>query len=582
MSNIKFILIEDHPGTIESYRTFLVKGGIAPEDIWPSARETPKLQEAQWLNAMQTIDSLARSGFDPRNSMVILILDLALNNHEGVAHGVEEVRNNQPFLDPYVRMVISSSADSVEGSLKGMVDGLLAKHELRDDCTEYSERFGQFRFWNAVRAAAASWADRTGRISTLPPPPPIQVIAEEVALRLFQSRFGQRAIEEVAEYVSYKYEVAAAPRIEIADGGFSGAAVLLVYFNTKIGKRSLALKVSESRERLDEEARASLRAVEASGKFESAILGGLSSPERLRLGGREAYCTRQVMVDGMTLDAALLVSDKKNYDRLRKGLSGFMRAVSDAGIRDSHQGDLRLSLALKPMQIARFHRSVEELRVLDGVVASSYRRRPLLSSPLSQPAAQDRFKTLADNWGDICTAHFKDGVICYEQHGDLHGRNVMIARGGAASGSRPGAFKLIDAARFGAWPAFYDISRLQLNLAVRLLDPPATALHHLPERVSVWEAHWAAAIAGADPHLPTSIVDAEPAQRFRQLFADLTKVADSHSKEVGGKAQLLKLMALNRCFDLIKMVAYVDLPAVRRLWLLRLLNETAVSVVDRL
>jgi hypothetical protein len=129
--------------------------------------------------------------------------------------------------------------------------------------------------------------------------------------------------------------------------------------------------------------------------------------------------------------------------------------------------------------------------------------------------------------------------------------------------------KFIDAARFGAWPALYDLCRLRLNLAVRLLDPPALGLDHVPDRMHVWEEAWSTAEQASTSG---GKLVARGLRRFLSLKVTIEEVLREHAKRCGRSNEAARLIALCESYDLFKMVCYVDLSAPKRLWLAARLN----------
>jgi len=253
-----------------------------------------------------------------------------------------------------------------------------------------------------------------------------------------------------------------------------------------------------------------------------------------------------------------------------RSLGELLGSITSNGLSDaSKQSGIQLVLEISENQRLRFERCIQELESFWSALQVC---TPDVSRSLG--LSKSSFRSLVDvarTWSSVVSAAFPTGVLQYEQHGDLHARNIMVLSERAATPQ----LKFIDAARFGSWPALYDLCRLKLNLAIRLMDPPASGLDHIPQRMGVWEGQWFSKTSTVTDDVRGT---AKSVRRFALMAAVIASAIETHQKGLGGRRQAERLVALCEAFDLFKMVCYVDLSAPKRLWLAARLH----SAIQRL
>ena len=176
------------------------------------------------------------------------------------------------------------------------------------------------------------------------------------------------------------------------------------------------------------------------------------------------------------------------------------------------------------------------------------------------------------NWPQLLATFAHCPALAYEQHGDLNPRNMMLN----VNGRTEPQVQLIDFARFGVWPAFYDISRLRLQLSLRLLDPPDMLLDTFAERMILWDAAWNGAVRPSMHHTQVSLNGIESflllQSELMRVRNELTaKLPETQRPHIGGEAHFNLLLL----YDLIKMVSYVDASTFKRMWYLLLAAKIA-------
>jgi len=566
MTNTRFIIIEDDVADIQKYRTFLASNGVTADDIWPEKRQATANKNAKWITVKATLADLQNQGWNPSSSPIVLLVDLALNDDGNPKDGVEELLAAKEFLTDYICVVISHSADSARTKLAGIYDYILPKRELTPITGGDSKNFSCHRFWSAIRSGCAAWARRTGRASGLLSSPKVDVKGDPIGLKVFEAKFGPMALGEISQYLSDIHRAQTPPSITVANGGYSGAAVLLVNCATPNGSRSIAVKLSEDAEALSREVAAAQQALDASQKFSYAFQA-VQGPFPIPASGKTLYFLQQVFLVGQTLEDATLVSSDLDFQTVKTGLQVLIENTLESGFADTRSRKIVDVLPFSDNQIARALRAIEELSCLHA--ALRHEAKGSIGEFNINSKNLVHLRNTLTEWPKICRNNMPTSLGCYEQHGDLHARNIMVIP------SNGGKFDLwfIDAARFGVWPPFYDLTRLRLNFAVRMLDPSNTFLDQIPKRVRLWEDAWTSRKPSSGASIDTD--GKIRFDRFAALFGMIDKAIYSKASKVGDKEFVARLIAFNEFFDLVKMIAYVDLPPVRRLWLLVRLIDVA-------
>jgi hypothetical protein len=102
--------------------------------------------------------------------------------------------------------------------------------------------------------------------------------------------------------------------------------------------------------------------------------------------------------------------------------------------------------------------------------------------PADVPSASevaDSLGSFAERWKDGALPVLDSDVPTMVQHGDAHLANVLL--------TRTGQQVLVDIARVGVWPVGYDVSRLAVQMRLRLPDHAGRA-DHLPNNLPIWLA----------------------------------------------------------------------------------------------
>jgi hypothetical protein len=562
MSNARFIIIEDDVADIQKYRKYLGLRGVTADDIWPKKHQATANRNAKWINVKAMLDDLQNQGWNPTSSPIVLLIDLALNEDGNPHDGVDELLASKEFLADYICVVISHSADSARATLAGIYDYILPKRELTSTGAGDNSNFFVHRFWSAIRSGCASWSRRTGRDSGLLMAPKADVHGDAIGLKVFEARFGASALGEISQYLIDSHEAVTPPSIAVANGGYSGAAVLLIDCATKNGLRSIALKLSEDEEALARERAAAQQATEASGKFSYAF-HAVQGPSPVPASGKTLYFLEQVFLHGKTLEDVVLDGSAEEFKLVKSALQTLIKTMLTKGIADSRLRNVAALLPISENQIARAFRAIEELSGLHSALRHA-EKGAVSGFNISAENIKQLKHTLSE-WPKVCRELFPNEVKCYEQHGDFHARNIMVIP--SIDNDRVDVH-FIDGARFGVWPPYYDLTRLRLNLAVRVLDPSNTFLDQIPKRIKLWESVW----NSRRPPSGTSLD--KHFDRFAVMFDLVENAINATANRPGDGAFVSRLIAFNEFFDLVKMIAYVDLPPVRRLWLLVRLIDT--------
>lgn len=548
----KFVIVEDDVSQIEKYRSFLHSKGIVDDSIWPPRVNSAVVNNAQWIAVKAMLLDLQGRGFDPRREPVVLILDLALRNDGSPDDGVHEIRGSEEFLSDYIILIVTRSAEIARRQLARYSDHVLSKRDIDPIGDAREVRYSPNRFWSSVRSACLSWEHRTKRSSGVFRVDRCRVSGETIALKLFESRFGVDAFYELAQYIGDKRQSLEVPAIRVLNGGFSGAAVLLLEYKTNNGTRRSVVKLADDEKTLQDEADQTRHAIAAGDKFAYSF-NGVEGPFQIPIAGGALYYLEMVFVGGLPLEDVLLDSDSRNVEQAIKLLKRWSVSAVACGFEDGGFRDSCDVYSISGLQLERCKVSLVEL---EGVFMA---QREVDRNDLEfidwTPRVIGIVSDLLNGWVDLLRTRFPRGVFCYEQHGDFHARNIIQFSGQAKS-----ELRLIDAARFGVWPAYYDLTRLRLNLAVRLLDPSRTYDEFLFERMDMWEAAWVGGVGS------TFVSDLGV---FGSRYMQLNRVVESLLKPHFplNRDEVRMHVLFNEAFDLIKMISYVDLSIFKRVWL---------------
>lgn len=551
MKSIKFIIIENEPQDYRSTKEDLLQIGFAASSIWPSS-DSDLLKH--WSQVGTTLTRLRDSGWNPKDCTIVLILDLALDaNDEDFQRGVDAIRNGRAFYKDYATVVCTRAAPRVGADLARFVDEIFHKSQAG----EFENR--QAKFANAVRNAIRSVEKRHGRTNSLTLSS-FAAIQHDLPFLAFVSAYGDDILLELIEEVSSQSPLVSLPSITVASGGYSGATVLLFQFQTQNGgSRQIAVKISRDQELLRNEESRLKEVHKAMHKFDDLpipLVNGVSSLP----GHSEIYFLQQHFANGRTLEAGLIESATANRTkRIIEALRVALDLLVSCGIKDSKPGVLTDAIKLSERMRLSYREMSKRVKagckVLDGNTSFKGRFGGLL------PRLSD-LDRIVNTWDDFIHTNASASLPFYEQHGDLNARNILLIGEGEGSVT----IRLIDFARFGRWPIFYDVIRLRFHLALNLLDPSDGMWDMLPDRLVLWDK------ALLKHEAPEGIRKSHPKEyrnfcTFIEVMRMMDAVVERHGLHCGVQGRDLKrateLIALN---ELIRLVSYDGVSWTKRIW----------------
>jgi hypothetical protein len=551
MKHVKFIIVENEAPDYKSTRQDLLSIGATPANIWPP-NDSDLFKS--WPQVGTTLKHLRDSGWSPEDATVVLILDLALDsNDEDFERGVQAITSGHAFYRDYATVLCTRAAPRVGTKLAKIVDGVF--HKVQE--TDFEIR--QARFAKTVRIAIRSVEKRAKKHNTLTIDS-FANIRHNLSFLAFVSAYSEDILLELVEAISENSALVAIPTVVVASGGYSGATVLLFEYRTQRGgSRQVAVKISRDQELLQEEVAKLKEVHKASHKFDDLPIP-LVHGVKVLPGYPDIFFVQQHYVNGRTLEAALIDSEvAHNTHPIIEALRIAIGELVSCGLADSHTARLSSSIIVSD-RLRLTYREVSKqvrtgLRLLDSHTAFKTRFGLLLSK-------MNNLDRVVDEWTSFCESWSNLELPFYEQHGDLNVRNILIL----GENDRNLTLRLIDFARFGSWPAFYDLTRLRLQIALRVLDPSPGMRDIFPERILLWDkAFWGY-------ERPEGIRKSHP-KEFQHFvtFIDISKMLDSlvsdHSstlKQYGkGFKTSMKVIMLN---EVIRLICYDDVPWTKRIW----------------
>lgn len=560
MTEPRFIIIENIVHLVHARVLLLRDLGYRREHIWP-LEDTQTVES--WDDALNTIVSLRREGWDPTNEECYLLCDLALDEKNRTAEeGIAQLKNAHDQLRDYIVIAVTSYA----GRAKSLI-GNGADYVVDPSATE--GRLGKYFLELALQQARQAWALRTGRVVTPAPVP--YALPDSPGVRSLLAALPREVVTLLTKLECVGWTDMT---ISALTGGYSGAHVLLIE-GTEGGPdggaaRSLVCKVARRSEMLMAEAERTKRAVESYKIYVGRIAPFVQmSPKPL--GPNEAWYSVQSTVPGVTIEQILLKAPEvaaRQLPQFADELSEMLDAFEQKRVRERPAIS---ALSLTDVDVERFSTTVPSLTTL----AARCNSRGLLPEAILNRVSAEDLVRLASTWNASVTAVFSE-TPQYEQHGDFNPRNIFIVPSGH--------FQLIDFGRFGLWPAGYDLVRLELQLLLRGVDR-IDELDVLPDRLPRWLKLWAGVAAEAE-NLSKDVLSAGPDDS--KCDASLLVLVQFLTVLWGHRSKLLhrlipnsdetsqrKWLALQRAYDAIKICSYQDASAFKRLWFLNIAAESA-------
>ena len=552
---INFVVIDDELENVAVARKLLSQLPWPEVSVWPDTKARGKTTN-DWENAWDKILRLKDRGWDPDTSCCVLLLDIALRRdaaaiNEGVA-AIKKHRHNVVFQD-YVWIAWTKYDDSANAKLGDDMDAIIPKEHLAGGLE--AARVVQHLEYG-LQGALHKWALRTGR------PNPVHGHGKQCraidspAMRRFEAAFGRHAIQGMAAQIVPDWGPSVA---EALSGGYSGA--FLMRLAEDGADRQLVCKISRDEKIITDEVDRWKRLM-AYQAYEG-IVTPISNHERLQ-GAASVHLLREASVAGPTLEEALLKLDATRGKRRQPAPTALasLRKVVEVSVKACSKPvvDAAAMLRLSSDDIDRFGASLDSLRSIGEQCASlgflNARMKRLLPS-------SEAFHRVLSHWSDALAEAGLDPCPQSAQHGDLNPRNILVsAKGGA---------KLIDYARFGSWPVAYDITRLELQLILRLLDRPY-ANESFPHGLKSWWRLWSALNSeklGGMRETPGALT-----QSLKLIADGQQRIARVVHKQFKNAKQLRSAL---RCFDAIKICSYQDATPFKRLFFLLLAIDSAES-----
>jgi hypothetical protein len=545
---MKFIVVDNRSSYITILRKAILAAGYPESAIWPT---DDRAVSQSWDEVLEGLGALKGTAFDGAVETCVLLIDLALDKADAqYSEGAAKIQAHaKGILEPYVLIVCSLWPTRAPAA----ADAVLDKREI-----EMGSGRGEAALRAALGIALDSWTVRTKRIA--PTPARRWKWNDSIAARRADAALGSSIVSELVAREATDWRDV---RVSALTGGYSGSYVLKVDGSVNDAAASVVVKLSRDRRSVEREMSAWKRAMSLYHAFV-----GLIPPqsEAAKLEGRgDAWYVVQSTVPGVTLERMLLdagVVDSRKLERstLGRGFRDLVRAS-----RASVEGTLTKAHPARQLRfttddVDRYGDSLRELAALENeCVSRDY------CAPCIQPMI-DRMKRIVQDWDAVRQSSGLQTVPCYQQHGDLNPRNVMVT---------DSVVQLIDFARVDLWPVGYDISRLELQTGVRVLDV-ASGADMFAENMKEWEDLWRDAES-----MPAAKDRSTTPGAFRAMLRmtgrwrqEMVAVCERNGIK---RETFEKTWNFARCYDLLRMCSYQDVSPFKRLWALRLAVTVGVK-----
>jgi len=558
----RFVILDNHSYVVPVMKSLLRQLGYESKDIWP---DTARIFN-DWTSVFDELASLQNQGWDPEQQCCVLLLDLALDDHdnsysEGLAR-ISQVATT--LLEHYVKIVHTLYPTQIDSEFKRTsIDAVIDKRDTQNK----DSRAGKIALRTGISVALRNWEKRTGREAPNPPRFRWRLVDSPSARRA-EAALGYEGVSELAERLAERWSDVL---VTVLTGGYSGSYLLKVEGREGASRRSVVCKIAREREMLEQEIDSWKMAASNYNTFIGLIPPVVESQIQ-RLGTRgDAWFIVQSTVPGHTLEDAVKqasvdgVLDAPTIKAEFGPVLHRLFKMSEAGLRSTlDNGSTLTRLYLTDLDTERFESSMPQLLELARVcVDKGY----IDETSFSQRAATEFQIGIVGDWKNAIRETGLATLPFHDQHGDLNPRNIIL------SGGTP---QLIDFARFGNWPVGYDLIRLQMQLLLRLIDSVSmndSFPHNLREWLVIWRLITESSTISSPPADDTSTgltticlwMVNEINRYLRDLFA---MCPEPH-------IDLRRCAHLIRVFEAIRMCSYQDASWFKRLWFLLLAIDSA-------
>lgn len=552
MNKPRFIIIENKPHIAYVRAQLLHNLGHPRDRIWPPL-DTQVVKS--WDEALSAIFSLRSQGWDPKDCECYLLCDLALDDaNVSTEEGIAQLHNAREQLRDYIVIAVTGYAGRAYRLLGSGADQVLDSSMLEGPS-------GKHVLHLTLQRARNTWAVRTSR-EIIPIPAPY-TLPDSPGVRALLAAMPKEVITLLTELECSRWTDVT---IHALTGGYSGAHIIRIEGRDDAAPRSVICKITRRSEVLAAEADRTKLALESYAIYVGRIAPYVQMTPKALLS--EGWYSVQSAVPGDTLERALLSADDGDA-RVHGFLDELGEMLDQIDPTSVRPRPVVAALKLSDVDIERF---ITSLPALMAIAERCAEIGLLAGSPLTSTAVSD-LQRLVSAWNDIVAEQFPLAPQ-YEQHGDFNPRNVLLASN---------RFQLIDFARFGYWPAAYDLIRMEQQLLLRSVDR-ADELDAFPDRLPRWLA-LSAAVEAEDAliNVPADGKEAAADKQLATLFQHLRRLTILRRKLLSrllpnSKASdMSRLLALQRAFDAIKICSYQDASVFKRLWFLHIASTNAVA-----
>lgn len=455
---MNFLVIDNQGGELDSLL-------FALHQCYPDCRIAPQVGQvtARWSDAEALVTTEAVNQPDQ-----IIFLDLALDTNiaDEASAGLERVRNLFAQRSEATWIAYTSFAEILDShEARRMFHAVLDKQQLSQRRTD-DERNVLLR--RAVEEAIRKRGGTTGA-------EPVEH-EDSAGMRSFFAVYSENALEELFAVECSGWTDR---RVRALSSGYSGSSLLEIIGRKNSARRQIVVKLAPRRKMIEEET-----SVLKEYKGEGGVFVGKCAPPSppSELPDQLGFYSIQEAVPGRTLmsllaDEALPAIEAQTAMKIV--IAVMVEQYGTAWYAE--ESDIQKKLEKFVFSEIDLDRARQACGFLLDIASVMVTRNHW---PVRAPHPQDLFEQINEllfNWRNNLEKTLPFQWVL--QHGDLNPHNVMV---GAAD-----QITFIDLARLGHWPVGYDLSRLAIQLKIRLVDQ-AGKLDWFEDRLATWceEAIW--------------------------------------------------------------------------------------------
>lgn len=521
---MKFLVIDNQGGELDNL-IYILKQCYDGQIIAPELGETT----SRWSEAETLVTTKAT---DEMEQIIFLDLALDLDSSSDAKAGLERVRNLVTRRPNATWIAYTSFYDVLDShEARKLIHALLNKQHMSGRSEEELQLLVRGTVEEALRK-------RRGIAK-----PTVIQHEDSSGMRSFFAVYPEGVLEELvaAECADWTER-----RVRALSSGYSGSSLLEINGRKDSASRQIVVKLAPRKKMIEEEAGILNKRFRGEGGVFVGRCAQSSVPKPLS--DQLGFYSIQDMVLGNTL-MSLMVSSSSTNPEAQEAISTIIELAIEqykkGWFNDGSDIDKKLQrFVFSEVDLDRARQACEFLLDLANGMQD---RNTWPGNAMPPTELFAKINSLLENW----RAHLENTnpFRWVLQHGDLNPHNVMVGAGDQIT--------FIDLARLGHWPIGYDLSRLAIQLRIRLVDQ-AQRLDWFEDRLGLWCDEWLWA-----PNIPRA-----PASSLcpPAVLCDVAMYDLIQTSEPAVKNSLMVGTRVGALYDLLRILSYSDLSPFKRLW----------------